>query len=855
MRITGLIIAIALSAASVSAAQTAGTPGRQARPEVKAARATGPIHIDGRLDEASWATAEPATGFTQVDPEEGMPVSEATEARILYDNEALYIGVRLHDRQRPSQRLGRRDMDLMDSDWLGVVIDSYHDHRTAFSMDLNPAGVQRDAVKSMGPGGQEQDDLSWDAVWEARATVDEGGWTAEYRIPFSQLRFGNAPDQTWGIQLERVIGRRREYAVLAFTPKSEPGGIPTFGHLVGLQNIAAGQRLEVLPYGVARSERVDPGSNPFRTDSEFSGSGGVDLLYRVTNDFAVNASINPDFGQVEADPAVVNLTVYETFFEEKRPFFIEGSEIFDFGRNTSGGRLFYTRRIGRSPQLRPPTNAADVPEVTTILGAAKVSGKTASGWSLGVIEAVTGRENARYLTSSGNKDLFAVEPLSNYLVARARKDSNQGRTSVGGIVTAVNRDLATEPLRDALRSSAYTGGVDFRAETSSRAWVFQGSAAFSRVAGSPKSMVRVQRAGNHFFQRPDADYLNVDEEATSMSGYSIGASVARQGGTHWRGDLAVAATSPTFEANDLGYQNRTDRRDIAVGLSYVENTPGSFLRNYTIKSTLRFEHNYNWERILGIGGLQFNFRTLNFWGGAIAVTRFFRANDDRNTRGGPLMERPAKTTGFIHVGSDSRKKVSVFTTIDGGKGDYGFWAGGVEVTTIIRPSERWNLQIGPSFSKESNPAQYVGTVASADAANTYGAYYLFAPITQQTLAMETRLDVTFTPKLSFELYAQPFISSGDYGGVGALDAAKGFTFAPWTGQTGNPDFNYRSLRSTAVLRWEYRPGSTLYVAWQQARSDFAAGTGDFDFGRDRRALFRAKPDNVFVIKASYWISP
>jgi len=855
MRLIDHLVVWALLAPATLAAQTADHPDGRARPVVQAARATGPIHVDGRLDEASWALAEPATRFTQVDPEEGQPVSEPTEARVLYDDEALYIGVRLHDGRRPTQRLGRRDMDLMDSDWLGVVIDSYHDHRTAFSMDLNPAGVQRDAVKSMGAGGREQDDLSWDAVWEARATVDEGGWTAEYRIPFSQLRFGGAPDQTWGIQLERIIGRRREYSVLSFTPKSEPGGIPTFGHLVGLRNIEPGNRLEVLPYAVARSEHVDPGSNPFRTNSEQFGSAGVDLLYRVTSDFAVNASINPDFGQVEVDPAVVNLTVYETFFEEKRPFFVEGSEIFDFGRNTSGGRLFYTRRIGRNPQLGAPTAAADMPEAATILGAAKVSGKTASGWSLGIIEAVTDREDARYVTSAGADDLFAVEPLSNYLVARARKDANQGRSSIGGIVTAVNRDLVTGPLRDALRSSAYAGGVDFRAESANRAWVVTGSAAFSRVGGSPEAMTRVQTAGNHFFQRPDADHLEVDERATSLTGYSIGAALTRQGGTHWRGNVAVAATSSAFEVNDLGYQNRTDRRDVAGGLSYVENRPGGFLRNWSLNSNVRFEHNFAWERVLGVGNLQFNFRTLEFWGGAIGLTRYLAATDDRSTRGGPLMEAPAATSAFIHVGSDSRKPLSVFTTIDGQRGDYGAWAGGLDLTAIIRPSERWNLRIGPSFSKQVRPAQYVGTVAGAEAVNTFGAYYLFAPLTQTTLAMETRLDVTFTPKLSFQLYAQPFISSGDYGDVGSLDAPKGFTFTPWEGSTGDPDFNYRSLRGTAVLRWEYRPGSTLYLAWQQARSDYAAGMGDFDFGRDRQALFRARPDNVFVLKASYWLSP
>ncbi len=839
---------------AAAAAQTASSTRDGGRPVVEAARADGPIHVDGVLDEPAWQRAQPVDDFTQVDPEEGKPVSEPTIARVLYDDEALYIGVRLADSRPPTMRLGRRDMDLQDSDWLGVVIDSYHDHRTAFSLDLNPAGVQRDAVKSMGSGGDEHDDLSWDAVWEARATVDDGGWTAEYRIPFSQLRFRNAPDQVWGIQLERIIGRRKEYAVLSFTPKSEPGGIPTYANLVGLRDIQPGHRLEVLPYGVARSEHIDPGANPFRTRSETSGSGGVDLLYRVTSDLTLNASINPDFGQVEQDPAVVNLTVYETRYDEKRPFFVEGGEIFDFGRNTSGGQLFYTRRIGRSPQLFPPTAAADVPDVTTILGAAKFSGKTASGWSLGVIEALTDREDARTMTPDGPED-FRVEPLTNYLVTRVRKDSNQGRTSVGGMLTAASRDLTTDPLRAALRSSAYAGGLDFRLESGSRAWAVRGSAAYSRVAGSPEAMVAVQTAGNHFFQRPDASHLEVDPDATSLTGYSVGAAVERQGGAHWRGSLAVAATSPAFEVNDLGFQTRTDRRDVDGSLVYQENQPGPFLRNYALIGDVRYEHNYDWQRILSIWSLQLNFRTLDFWGGAIRLARQVRALDDRATRGGPLMQRPANWSGLFHVGSDSRKAVSVFTTLDGTRDEYGGWEAGVDIAAIVRTSDRWNLQIGPSFSKGLTKAQYVGTVTDATATETYGARYLFAPLRQTTVAMETRLDYTFTPKLSFQLYAQPFISSGDYLDVGFLDTPRGYTFTPWPGAAPGADFNYRSLRGTAVLRWEYRPGSTLYLAWQQSRSDYAQGVGDFRFGRDRQALFDARPDNVFVIKASYWLTP
>lgn len=849
------LLLLAASATTPIAAQAPLAGLDQGRPRVEAARAAGPIHVDGRLDEPSWAGARPVDSFTQVDPEEGRPVSEPTAARILYDDEALYVGVRMADRLPPTIRLGRRDMDIQDSDWITVVIDSYHDHRTAFSLGVNPAGVQRDAVRSMGSGGTESDDPSWNSVWEARASVDSAGWTAEYRIPFSQLRFRDAPEQVWGIQIERIIGRRKEAAVLSFTPKSEPGGIPTYANLVGLQDVKPGHRFEVLPYVLAKSAHVDPGANPFNGRDRTTGSAGLDLLYRVTSELTVNATFNPDFGQVEADPAVVNLSTYETFFEEKRPFFVEGGEIFDFGRNTSGGRLFYSRRIGRSPQLSPPTSAADVPDVTTILGAAKFSGKTASGWSLGMIEAVTAREDARIMTQAGTPADFIVEPLSNYLVARVRKDGDRGRTSVGGMITAVNRQLSSDPLEATLRSSAYAGGADFRVESPGRAWSLIGSAAYSRVAGAPAAMVAVQTSGNHFFQRPDATHLAVDTNATSLTGYSVGAQLTRQGGNHWRGNLALAATSPAFEVNDLGYQNRTDRRDIATSVTYQENQPGSFLRNYALNGSVRYEHNYDWQRVQGRYNLQLNYRTLGFWDGSVAVTRMVRAISDRNTRGGPLVRRPADWQARVNVGSDSRKPVSVSTSVSGLMDEYDGWNAELDLMAMIRTSSRWNIQIGPSFTKGLIPAQYVGTIPDASATATYGKLYLFAPLRQTTLAMETRSNFTFTPKLSLELYAQPFISSGDYLEVGSLDEPRGFTFTSYAGQVPNRDFNLRSLRGTAVLRWEYRPGSTLYLAWQQSRADNASGIGDFDFERDRQALFRARPDNVFVIKASYWLTP
>ncbi len=828
------------------------------RPVHRAMRASGGIEIDGILDEAAWAAAPVIDRFIQVDPEEGEPASERTEARILYDTEAIYIGVRLHDRGQVQSRLGRRDMSLMDSDWLGVVIDSYHDHRTGFTFDVNPAGVQRDAVKSVNAEGRETDDNSWDAVWDVATTVDEGGWTAEYRIPFSQIRFSQQEDQTWGILLERLIGRRAEYSTTTYVPKTEQGGIPSYGHLLGIRNIEQGNPLELLPYVVARNERVDPAGNPFRTDSENFASAGLDLRWRATSTLTLNATINPDFGQVEVDPAVVNLGVYETFFQEKRPFFVEGSEIFDFGRNISDGQMFYSRRIGRAPQLAPP-GPADAPEGTTILGAGKFTGKTSNGWSLGLIEAVTQEETTRFLdVGSGTPGDFTVEPMANYLVARGRRDLRQGLSAVGFMFTAVNRRLNSTEAEARLRSDAYSGGLDFRHEFGNRAWLLQGSAAWSHIRGTPEALLRVQTAGNHFFQRPDAPHLGVDSNLSSMTGHSVGVSLSRQAGEHWRGTVAVAETSPDYEVNDIGFQTRTDRRDVQANVSWVQTRPGSFFRNYSIQLNNRLEHNFNWDRILGITTLGLSFRTLNFWGGFIGLNRMHKALDDRSTRGGPLMERPATTGLMVHMGTDSRKALSFGLNFNGNRDDYDGWGAGGGLNVSYR-SDRWNITTGPAFFRGFTDAQYVATLPNAANTATYGADYIFAPLEQTEISFTTRLNVTFTPKLSLETYLQPYISTGDYKDFAQLQRTGSYDFAPRLDLTDpagfNPDFNFRSLRGNAVLRWEWRPGSTVYLAWQQVRSDYALGVGDFDLGRDRRALFDAQPDNIFLIKVNYWLTP
>jgi hypothetical protein len=833
-----------------AAAQSPPTRADSTRPlpVAHAVRASSAIHLDGKLDETAWRAAPVTDDFTQIDPEEGKPASQRTEVRVLYDDDALYVGVRLHDTGHVNARLGRRDMPLGDSDWFGLMLDSYHDHRTAFGFDVNPLGVRRDEIKTIN-----DDDNSWDAVWDVATSIDSGGWTAEYRIPFSQLRFSRDSVQTWGVQFERVIGRRNEYAVSTFIPKRESGGVPRYGHLEGLRGLVAGRRLELLPYTVTRAEYVDPHANPYRTKNDYYGSAGLDLLYRVASNLTLNATFNPDFGQVEVDPAVVNLGVYETFFEEKRPFFLEGSEIFDFGLgNTSGGQLFYSRRIGRAPTLFPPTDSANVPTKTTILGAGKLSGKV-RGWSVGSLAALTAREETRFRLVAADT-VMTAEPMSGYFVGRARRELNAGRSLLGGVLTAVHRNLEDPLARSALRSDALASGVDFRHEFANRTWVIRGDAEASRISGTNASILAIQTAPNHYFQRPDATYLEVDSNATSLSGYSASMNVTKQGGEHWLADLAAAVTTPEYEVNDLGFSYRTDRKDAQLTTVYRQNKPGRMLRRWNVANNFRSEHNSVWDPILTIYYPSVYLQTLNYWSVNLTLNRFFRAYDDRLTRGGPIASRPGWTTLIAQIGSDARLPVTASVAVahqwDEAKG----WNTFANLALTFKSSTWWNLRVGPSLTRARVPAQFVTKVPDASFTPTYGVRYIFAPLGHTELGLETRFNATFTPKLSLETYVQPLLSSGDYGDAIQLVAPRTFDFTPYTQPVPNRDFNFRSLRGNAVLRWEWREGSTLYVAWQQTRFDIAP-LGDFEFGRDRRALVGTRPDNIFLVKVNYWLNP
>jgi Domain of unknown function (DUF5916)/Carbohydrate family 9 binding domain-like len=864
--VTAAVLAGLLGPAGRGRAQTVGsgddgghiapTPALDAHlaamPLVRTDRIIGGIDLDGHLDEPEWRQVQPATHFIQTEPNEGQAATERTEVYILFDNDALYVGARMWESTGDvKKRLGRRDSFMFDSDWFYISLDTYHGHTTAYQFSVNPAGVKRDEIQ--GSNGYGRPDASWDAVWDAATSTDSAGWTAEMRIPFSQLRYSRAAQQIWGLQLSRRAIAKQEVSVLAYTPKSQPGGIARYAHIVGLQSLVPGSKLEMLPYVVTKAEYLPAVTgNPFRDGSEMFGGAGLDMKYRLTSSMTLDATLNPDFGQVEVDPAVVNLSAFETSFDEKRPFFVEGADIFRFGEM----RMFYSRRIGRSPQgsLPEETAYANKPDNTTILGAAKMTGRTQSGWNLGLVEALTAQEQAPWVDINGLDGTTIVEPRTNYLAARAQKNMREGQTQIGGIFTAVNRDIPDQALADALRSSAYSGGVDFAHEFLDRNWEVNGYFAYGRVNGDPEAMVRAQRSSARYYQRPDADYLTLDSSLTSLGGYAGRIAIRKAAGLHWRGDANISAISPGFEINDLGFQTAADRIGADVNVQYVENTPGRVFRNYRINLRTSRDWNYGHDVVGTSAHLSLNGTLSNYWGGHINYSHSFTSLDDRLTRGGPIAQNLGDDKLEFEVNSDGRKRISGRSQVNFGWGQSGSWSRSISANVGVRPAESWSVSLGPKINRSRTEAQYVGSIEDATATATYGQAYVFAPIDQTTVSMETRLNVNFTPDVSFELYAQPFISTGDYGDLMQLRAPRVFEFDPFTDTSlERSDFNNQSLRGNAVFRWEWRPGSTLFLVWQQRRSDSEV-FGDFNLNRDATALFAARPSNVFLVKMNYWLN-
>jgi hypothetical protein len=866
----------------------APAPADLPRPTVAAGRVTTRIVIDGRLNEPDWQAAQAATDFVQRDPDEGQPATERTEVRILFDGDAIYVGARMFDREPSAiaRNLTRRDQDSDDfADAFHVAFDAHHDHLTGAHFAVTAAGTQLDETLF----DDSSSDDSWDAVWSSAVTVDEQGWTAELRIPLSQLRFQSGTDQTWGLHLVRYIKRRAEEGWWAPVGKKESGLVSRAGHLTGLD--VTGQRhLELLPYATLRGEFLGDvdGADPFSDASEAAGGLGLDLKWGVTSSLTLDATLNPDFGQVEVDPAVVNLSAFETFFEEKRPFFLEGSNIIQnfgrngatnyFGFNRSNPTLFYSRRIGRQPQGRAVGEYTDVPDSTTILSAAKLTGKTKRGWSMNLIDAVTAREHADVAVGPITSRM-EVEPLTNYLAARVRRDLGQ-RAGFGMITTAVNRDLGDPALAAQLPGQAYMAGVDGHLFlNSARDWVITSGLSGSYVSGTPASMLRLQRSSARYYQRPDAEHLTLDPSAESLTGWNLQVDLNKNSGK-FLPNASVWAVSPGYEVNDLGFQTSADRRGTHGALMWRNPDPDRFTR-YRQFLVSKW---YAWNGAndpLGDGLFMNAFAQFrNYWSGAMMAHVGREVYSDRLTRGGPLMRSP----GFRHIGgeieTDERRPLSF--SIEGGYGSdtSGGWEASGEFGVEFKPTSTVNVRIGPEWQREFNTAQYVRTVTDPAATATHGARYVFGELSQTEVSMSTRVNWILSPRMSFQLYMQPLLSAGRYASIKEAAQPRTYDFLRYGIDAGtitydedadaylvnptddgsgrpfvldNPDFNVKSLRVNAVFRWEFRPGSTCYVVWTQQRED-EEGPGRLAFGPDLTSMFHAPDDNVFMVKVSYWFS-
>jgi hypothetical protein len=887
--------------ASSPTATTSPTSQADPRPSARATPRRGPVVIDGKLNDAAWSEAEVISDLHQQQPDEGKPPTERTEIRILFDANAIYVGARMFDSQGPAgvrRLLVRRDQLLNDnaSDKIALVLDPYRDRATRVWFELNPLGVKGDHLSG---------DASYDPVWEGAANVDSLGWTAEFRIPLSQLRFPRDSVQTWGLQIWRSIARRNEQDMWAFWKLTDFGGPAYFGTITGLTLAQQPRQLELLPYVVTKSTfKLPEDGDPFRSKREMAGRVGGDLRYNITSNFTLDATVNPDFGQVEVDPAVVNLSAFETTFQEKRPFFVANSGAFSFGglncffcSNVSSLNVFYSRRIGRSPQLAGLVQSeaayADVPDASTILGAAKITGRTAGGLQVAMLEALTNRVVARYVKDAtpGSPTLEReVEPLTNYFVGRLRQDFRSGDTRVGMITTHTKRFMSDTAELARLRGRAELVGTDVLHYWNKRGYSFWGQLAVSDVAGDTAAMRRTQRTSAHYFQRPDrrvtSDGLfdvSYDPTRTSLRGYGFYGRLAKETGD-WLWETAQNWRSPGFEVNDIAALSRTDYKWMQASVFRQWTKPTSWYRNaYAIVGGQQ-QFNYDGDRTDLQGEIWGQITFPNYINASAFTINHPPTFDQYRTRGGVIV----KSSGFNYysffVNGDQRQRVSWDFGADKAKDiiDDG-WNGDGFADLIIKPAVNLRITFGPSFSRQVEPKQFVTNIDDPTNTRFGGLRSVFARLDQRTLSMNTRVNATFTPNLTLEMFAQPFLASGHYTDLNEYQAPRSgdvFLYGRDVGTvveqrdaTGhlvkytvdpdgagpaaafdvdNPDFNVRSLRGTAVLRWEYRPGSTVYFVWTQERSG-SDTFGNFDFARDRSALFRDRPINVFQVKASYWL--
>jgi hypothetical protein len=865
-------------------AYSAANPDSASRANIAlhAVRLTEPIVLDGKLTESIWINDEGFSDFVERDPVEWSTPSEKTLVHVAYDNAALYVGAMMYDSHPDSivARLARKDSET-GSDKLGLFLDPYHDKRSGYEFFVDASGGVIDGTLY----NDEFDSYTWDGIWEAEVSRDNQGWSVEIRIPFSQLHFKQADVQVWGIDFKRTIARKNETSYITFTPKKSSGFVSRFVPLIGIENISPSRQIELLPYVTTQAQYLQhsPG-DPFNTGKKYLPATGVDLKMGLGSNMTLNATINPDFGQVEVDPAVVNLSDVETIYQEKRPFFVEGNDIFDFGYggarnfwgfNWPGPDFLYTRRIGKAPSGSiPSSDYYDVPTATHILGAAKLTGKL-EDWNIGTIHALTKREMTSIQTS-GIQSETEIEPLAYYGVVRAQKEIDGGKQGIGILSTLTERSFQDNRLRDQMNSSGAVAALDgWTFLDEEKEWVLTGWGAVSRVAGNNTRMVALQRNSQHYFQRPDAPEVEVDSSAMSMTGYAARVYLNKQKGSVFT-NSAIGVLSPKFDIGDLGFVSRTNVVNMHTGGGYKWTGTNNWYSQISALGALfrsyDFAGNIIWEGLYQ----EVDFQTPDNYYFNYSIAYNPQTVNNRRTRGGPLSLNPP---GFeLSVYGETNNNASWVLSC----GAYDYFPSYSNSTSVwanltYRPASNISITVGPEVDRERQSSQWVGAFSDPLAVSTYGSRYVFGEMDQTTFYASIRLNWTFNPKLSLQIYVQPLISAGSFSSFKELAAPKTYDFNRYAdnnvtlsngsytvdpdGSGGpapsfnfsNPDFNIRSVRGNAVLRWEYLPGSIMYLVWTQSRSDYE-DNGEFQFNRSFSHLLDITPDNIFMVKFSYWWS-